>query len=68
MHAFVSGEHPLKLAAKALLPSGMRQALKERVVERNLTRPVPTGFVACSHRPVPTLLFSTSAPGPATDG
>lgn len=41
MHTLVAGEHPVKTALKAVLPSGLRQAMKQRVVERNLTRPVP---------------------------
>ena len=41
VHALVAGEHPAKTAAKALLPVKIRQAMKQRVVERNLTRPVP---------------------------
>src|SRR5258706_5115615 len=41
VHALVAGEHPAKTAAKALLPVRIRQAMKQRVVERNLMRPVP---------------------------
>jgi hypothetical protein len=41
VHTLVAGEHPVKTAMKAVLPTGIRQALKQRVVERNLTRPAP---------------------------
>lgn len=39
MHSIVAGQHPAKAALKAVLPYRLRRAVKNSVVERNLTRP-----------------------------
>ena len=43
LHHAVAGEYPLKTALKKLVPQRMRQAMKEPLVNRNLTRPTPMG-------------------------
>lgn len=39
IHTMVAGQHPAKAALKAVLPYGLRRAVKNHVVERNLARP-----------------------------
>jgi hypothetical protein len=41
LHQLVAGQNPLKDTLKAVVPSGLRRRMKERIVERNLTRPQP---------------------------
>jgi hypothetical protein len=41
MHNFISGEHPLKAAIKAVVPAGLRQGVKQKLVDGNLRRPTP---------------------------
>ncbi len=40
-HALVVGQNPLKAIGKAILPVEFRQRVKERLVDRNLTKPAP---------------------------
>lgn len=41
MHTLVAGDNRVKSALKAVVPSGLRKAVKDRIVQRNLTRPAP---------------------------
>jgi hypothetical protein len=40
-HRLVAGPHPLKAAVKSVLPAGLRQSLKRRLVPKSFTRPQP---------------------------